>query len=70
MDRRTCSVQLSTESVVITVPAMVRFSMRVRSRAHLLKIRLRQRRLVSRQCVVCGAAAGKENEGDEDRQQD
>jgi len=63
-------VQFSTESVVITVLAMVSFSMRVRSRANLLKIRLRQRRLVCRQCVVCGAAAGKENKGDEDRQQD
>jgi len=71
VDRRTCSVQFSTKSVVITVLAMVRFSVRVRSRAHLLKIRLRQRRFVSRQCVmVCGAAAGKENEGDENRQQD
>jgi hypothetical protein len=36
----------------------------------MLKIRLRQRRLVRRQCVVCGAAGGKENKGDEDRQQD
>ena len=70
MNRRTCSVQFSTESVVITVLEMVRFSMRVRSRAHLLKIRLRQRRLVRRQCVVCGAAARKENKGDENRQQD
>jgi hypothetical protein len=64
-------VQFSTESVVITVLSMVGFSMRVSSRAHLLKIRFRQRRLVSRQCVmVCGAAARKENEGDENRQQD
>ena len=64
-------MQFSTESVVITVLAMVRFSMRVRSRAHILKIRLRQRRLVRRQCVmVCGAAGGKENKGDENRQQD
>jgi hypothetical protein len=44
--------------------------MRVSSRAHLLKIRFRQWRLVSRQCVVCGAAARKENKGDENRQQD
>ena len=71
MDRRTCRVQFSTESVVITVLAMVRFGMRVRSRAHLLKIRLRQRGLVRRQCVmVGGTAARKENEGDKDRQQD
>jgi len=64
-------MQFSTESVVITVLAMVRFSMRVRSRAHLLKIRLRQWRLVRRQCVmVCSAAGGKENKGDENRQQD
>jgi hypothetical protein len=63
-------VQFSTESVVITVLAMVRFSMRVRSRAHMLKIRLRQRRFVRGQCVMSGAAAGKENKGDKDRQQD
>jgi hypothetical protein len=68
VNRRTCSMQFSTESVVITVLAMVSFSMRVRSCANLLKIRLRQRRLVCGQCVVCGAAAGKENKGDEDRQ--
>ena len=64
-------MQFSTESVVITVLAMVRFSMRVRSRPHLLEIRLRQRRFVSRQCVMlCGAATRKENKGNEDRQQD
>ena len=71
VNRRTCSAQFSTESVAITVLAMVRFSMRVRSRAHMLKIRFRQRRLVRRQCaMVCGAAARKENKGDENRQQD
>ena len=64
-------MQFSAESVVITVLEMVRFSMRVRRRAHLLKIGFRQRRLVSRQCMmVCRAAAGKENKGDENRQQD
>jgi hypothetical protein len=64
-------VQFSTEGVVITVLAMVRFSMRVSSGAHLLKICLRQWRLVRRQCVmVSGAAAGKQNKGDENRQQD
>jgi hypothetical protein len=70
VNRRACGVQFSTESVVITVLAMVSFSMRVRGRAHLLKIRLSQRWLVRRQCVVCGTAAGKQNEGDENRQQD
>ena len=49
---------------------MVRFRMGIRSRVHVLKIRLRQRRLVRGQCVVCGAAGGKENDGDEGRQQD
>jgi hypothetical protein len=45
--------------------------MRVRSRFHVLKIRLRQRRRVRPQGgVMGGAAAGKENKGDEDRQQD
>ncbi len=71
VNRRTCSVQFSTESVVIAVLAMVRFSVRVRGGVHMLKIRFRQRRLVRRQCVmVCGAAGGKENKGDKNRQQD
>jgi len=39
VNRRACRVQFSSESVVITVLAMVGFSMRVCSRAHLLKIR-------------------------------
>src|SRR5262249_42651579 len=70
VNRRTRCVQFSTESVVITVLTMVRFSVRVCSRAYLLKIRLRQRRLVRRQCgMMCGAATGKENDGDEGRQQ-
>ena len=64
-------MQFSTESIVITVLAMVGFSMRVRSRAHILKIRFRQRRLVRRQCTMMrSAAGGKENKGDENRQQD
>ena len=71
MNRRTRSVQFATESVAITVLAMVRFGMRVRGGAHMLKVRLGQRRLIWRQCVmVCSAAGGKENEGDEGRQQD
>jgi len=71
MNRRARCVQFATESVAIAVLAMVRFGMRVRSRAHLLKIGLGQRRLVRRQCVrVCGAAGGEENNGDEGRQQD
>src|SRR5215471_2739113 len=68
VNRRTGGVQFSTESVVIAVLEMIGFGMRVRSRTHLLKIRLRQRRLVSGQGrVMCGAAARKENKGDESR---
>ena len=64
-------MQLSSERVAVTVLAMVSFSVRVCGRSHLLKIRLRQRRLVSRQgSVMCGAAGSKENDGDEGRQQD
>jgi hypothetical protein len=55
---------------MITVLAVVRFSMGIRSRAHVLKIRLRQRLLVRWQCVMCGAAGSKEHYGDEGRQQD
>src|SRR4029079_13169246 len=41
------------------------------SRTYMLKIRLRQRRLVSRQgCLTCGAAGGKENKGTENREQE
>jgi hypothetical protein len=71
MNRRTCSAQFSTKSVTITVLAMVGFRMCVRSRAHMLETRLRQRRLVCRQGVMtCGAAGSKENNGDKGRQQD
>ncbi len=71
VNRRTRSVQFSTESIAVTVLAMVSFSVRVRSRPDLLKIRLRQRRLVRRQCrMMRGAAGSKENNGDEGRQQD
>jgi len=70
MNRWTRCMQFSTESVAIAVLSMVSFSVRVRSRPHVLEIRLRQRRLVRRQCVMCGAAGSKENNGDEGRQQD
>ena len=64
-------MQFSTESVAVTVLSMVSFGVRVRSRAHVLKIRLRDRRLVLRQRrMMCSAAAGKENNGDKSRQQD
>ena len=63
-------MQFSAKSVAIAVLAMVRFSVRIRGGAHMLKIRFRQRRLVRRQCaMVRTAAGGKENKGDENRQQ-
>src|SRR4029077_20728897 len=69
VNRRTCRMQFSTESVAVTVLSMVSFSVRVRSRFPLRKIRLRQRRLVRRKSVMMsGAAGGKENKGDETRQ--
>ena len=49
---------------------MVSFSMRVRGRAHMLEVRLRQGRLVRRQRGVTCTAGGKEKNGDECRQQD
>jgi len=71
VNRRACRVQFATESIAVAVLPMVSFGMGVRSRAYMLKIRLRQRRLVRRQgCMMCGAAGGKENKGDENRQQD
>ena len=47
---------------------MVRFGVRVRGRAHMLKIRFRQGRLVRRQWMMGCTAGGKEKEGDERRQ--
>src|SRR5262249_56376382 len=70
MNRRTCSVQFSTKRVVIAVLAMIRFGMRVGGGAHMLKIGFRQRRLVRRQWMMGCTAGGKENKGDEGRQQD
>jgi hypothetical protein len=40
VNRRTRRMQFSTESIAITVLAMVSFGVRVRSRAHILKVRL------------------------------
>src|SRR5205823_14818182 len=71
VNRRSCCAQFSTESVAITVLTVVRLSVGVRSRAHMLKIRPGQRRLVRRQCGMMRSAAGsKENKGDKRRQQD
>ena len=70
MDRRTCRVQFSPKGVVIAILPMVRFRMRVRGRAHMLKVRFRQRRLVRRQWMMGCTAGGKEKKGDERRQQD
>jgi hypothetical protein len=71
MDCRTSRVQFSTESVAVTVLQMVSLSVRVCSGSHLLKICFCQRRFVRGQRrVMCGAARGKKNNGDEGRQQD
>jgi hypothetical protein len=70
MDRRTGGVQLSAKSVVVAILEVVRFRVRVRSRAHMLKIRFCQRRLVRRQWVMGRTTSSKEKNGDERRQQD
>jgi len=59
MNRRTGGVQFSTERIVIAVFAMVRLRVSICSRAHILKIRFRQRALVLGQCAL-GRSAGTE----------
>ena len=68
MNRGTCGVQFAAERVVIAVCAVVRFGVRVRCGAHMLKIRFRQRRLVCRKRMVRRSAGGEENKGDECRE--
>ena len=67
-NRRTGRMEFATERVVIAVFAMVRLRMRVRGCAHILKIRLRQRRLVSRERMLGSATTAKENNRDEGRE--
>ena len=69
MNWRACRVQFPTQRIVIAVLAMVGFGVRVRCGVHVLKIRFRQRRLILRQRMLSSAAGGKENDGDEHRQQ-
>jgi hypothetical protein len=60
MNRRTGGLQFSTERIVIAVFTMVRFRVRVRSCAHILKIGFRQRPLILRQrAVSCPAGTEK-----------
>jgi hypothetical protein len=47
---------------------MVRFGVRVRCGAHVLKIRFRQRRLVCREGVLGRATTAEENNRDEGRE--
>ena len=61
-------MQFASERVVIAVCAVVRFGVRVRCGAHVLKIRFRQRRLVCRKRVVRGPAGCKENKCEERRE--
>src|SRR5438094_9652237 len=68
MNRRTGCMQFSTERVVIAVFPMVRFRVRVGRRAHMLKTRFRQRRLVRRQCALGRPARTEQDNCDERRQ--
>ena len=67
-NRWTGRVEFATERVVIAVFAMVRFRMRVRSCAHILKIRFRQRALVCRQGTLGRPTTAEENDRDEGRE--
>jgi hypothetical protein len=68
MDRRTSGVEFSSERVVIAVLTMVRFGVRVRRGAHVLKIGFCKRRLVCWERVLRCATTAKENNGDERRE--
>lgn len=68
MNRRTGRVQFSTERVVIAVFTMVRFGVGVCCRAHILKIRFRQRALVCRQGTLGRPTTAEENDRDEGRE--
>ena len=61
-------MQLSAQGVVIAVCAMVRFGVGVRCRAHMLKIRSRQWRLVGRQRMLTCPAATEQDNGDKRRE--
>ena len=68
MDGGTSRVQFSTECIVIAIFPVVRFGVRVRCGAHILKTCFRQRTLVCWQRSLSGAAAAEENNGDERRE--
>jgi hypothetical protein len=68
MNWRIGGVEFSTERVMIAVLKMVRFGVRVRCGAHVLKIRFRERRLVSWEGVLGCATTAKENNRDERRE--
>jgi hypothetical protein len=70
MDWRTGGVQLSAKGVVIAILAVIRFRMRIRRRAHMLKVGFCQRRLVRRQWVMGRPTSSEEENGDKRRQQD
>ena len=67
MDRRTCRAQFSAKGIVIAILAMVRFSVRVRGRAHMLKIRFCQWRFIGWQSMPTCPAATEDNNGDKRR---
>jgi hypothetical protein len=68
MNWRTGGVEFSTERVVIAVSKMVRFGVRVRCGAHVLKIRFCKRRLVWRKRVLSRSTGAEENKSDERRE--
>ena len=60
-------MQFAAERVVIAIFPVVRFGVRVRGGAHVLKIRFCKRRLVRWKRVLRCATTAKENNGDERR---
>ena len=64
MDWRTGGVQLSAKGVVIAILAVIGFRMRVRGRAHMLKVCFRQGRFILRQRTRARPAGTEEERPD------
>ena len=68
MNRRAGGVQFAPQCVVIGEFAVIRLRMCISCCAHILEIRLRQRRLILRQRTSGRSAGTEEKNGDEGRQ--
>ena len=70
MNWRTGGAQFSAKGVMIAILGVIRFRVRIRSGAHMLKVRFCQRRLVRWQWMMACTTGGEEKNGYKRRQQD